>query len=58
MSERDVAMFSAFKDPRKATYLNPEGADKPLRSPLPLSKLAAARACRTSGTTAAVTPVG
>ena len=46
MSERDVAMFSAFKDPRKATYLNPEGADKPLRSPLPPSKLAAARACR------------
>ncbi len=39
-------MTSVFKDPRKATYLNPEGADKPLRSPLPPSTLAAARAYR------------
>ena len=24
-----------FKDPRKAAYLNSEGVDKPLRSPIP-----------------------
>lgn len=39
-------MFNVFKDPRKAAYLNPEGADKPLRSPLPHATLAAARAYR------------
>ena len=39
-------MTSVFKDPRKATYLNPEGADKPLRSPLPPATLASARAYR------------
>lgn len=39
-------MVSVFKDPRKATYLNPEGAEKPLRSPLPQSTVAAARAYR------------
>ena len=32
-----------FKDERKATYLNPEGADKPLKSPLPQSTIEAAR---------------
>lgn len=35
-----------FKDDRKAAYLNPEGADRPLRSPLPHATLAAARAYR------------
>ena len=39
-------MNSVFKDPRKATYLNPEGTDKPLRSPLPPATLTAARAYR------------
>ena len=39
-------MASVFKDPRKATYLNPEGADKPLRSPLPQTTVSAARAYR------------
>jgi len=39
-------MVSVFKDPRKAAYLNPAGADKPLRSPLPFSTLTAARSCR------------
>lgn len=36
-------LSSVFKDDRKATYLNPEGADRPLRSPLPHSTLVAAR---------------
>ena len=39
-------MLNVFKDPRKATYLNPEGTDKPLRSPLPPATLTAARAYR------------
>jgi Xaa-Pro aminopeptidase len=39
-------MAETFKDPRKRAYLNPEGADKPLKSPLPLSTLQAARAYR------------
>lgn len=39
-------MVSVIKDPRKAAYLNPAGADKPLRSPLPFSTLTAARSCR------------
>ena len=39
-------MVSVFKDPRKAAYLNPAGADKPLRSPLPFSTLTAARSYR------------
>ncbi|MEM7172690.1 MAG: Xaa-Pro peptidase family protein [Pseudomonadota bacterium] len=38
--------MSIFKDPRKKEYLNPEGADKPLRSPLPHATLEAARAYR------------
>jgi Xaa-Pro aminopeptidase len=37
---------SLFKDPRKAAYLNPEGRDRPLRSPLPPETLARARAWR------------
>ena len=32
-----------FKDARKSSYLNSEGADRPLRSPLPDNVLAAAR---------------
>ena len=39
-------MVSVFKDPRKAAYLNPAGAGKPLRSPLPFSTLTAARSYR------------
>ena len=35
-----------FKDARKATYLNPEGADRPLKSPLPKSTLVKARGYR------------
>ncbi|MGB3315274.1 MAG: Xaa-Pro peptidase family protein [Albidovulum sp.] len=37
---------SAFKDDRKLTYLNAEGADKPLISPVPDAVLARARAYR------------
>ena len=39
-------MTGVFKDPRKRAYLNPEGADRPLRSPVPRSTLLAARAWR------------
>jgi Xaa-Pro aminopeptidase len=39
-------MADVFKDPRKRAYLNPEGADKPLRSPVPSATLKAARAYR------------
>jgi Xaa-Pro aminopeptidase len=35
-----------FKDPRKAAYHNPEGKDRPLKSPVPLATLKAARAYR------------
>ncbi|KQS88262.1 MULTISPECIES: M24 family metallopeptidase [unclassified Rhizobium] len=35
-----------FKDDRKKAYLNPEGADRPLISPIPLSTLNAARLYR------------
>ncbi|MCP5081367.1 MAG: aminopeptidase P family protein [Alphaproteobacteria bacterium] len=35
-----------FKDERKRTYLNPEGADRPLKSPVPHSVLEAARTYR------------
>jgi Xaa-Pro aminopeptidase len=35
-----------FKDARKAGYLNPEGADRPLRSPVPHETLVAARGYR------------
>jgi Xaa-Pro dipeptidase len=39
-------MTTLFKDPRKSAYLNPEGADRPLRSPIPAATLRAARAWR------------
>ena len=35
-----------FKDARKATYLNPAGSDRPLKSPLPKSTLVKARGYR------------
>jgi hypothetical protein len=35
-----------FKDPRKSQYLNAEGADRPLRSPIPHETLVAARGYR------------
>jgi Xaa-Pro dipeptidase len=41
-------MDTPFKDERKLTYLNAEGADKPLRSPVPESVLKAARRYRLS----------
>lgn len=37
---------SIFKDSRKAIYLNPEGRDRPLKSPIPHATLVAARAWR------------
>jgi Xaa-Pro aminopeptidase len=39
-------MTGVFKDPRKRAYLNPEGADRPLRSPIPVETLKRARAYR------------
>ena len=39
---------TTFRDARKLEYLNAEGADKPLKSPLPASVLDAARAYRLS----------
>ena len=36
-------MAEVFKDPRKKEYLNAEGADKPLKSPIPLATLKKAR---------------
>lgn len=39
-------MGGVFSDPRKRAYLNPEGADKPLRSPIPLETLKRARGYR------------
>jgi Xaa-Pro aminopeptidase len=36
-------MAPIFKDARKKAYLNPEGADKPLRSPIPTETLQRAR---------------
>ena len=39
-------MAEVFKDVRKRAYLNPDGADKPLKSPVPLATLKAARAYR------------
>ena len=39
-------MADVFKDPRKLEYLNAEGADRPLRSPIPHSTLVAARGYR------------
>lgn len=37
---------TVFKDERKLTYLNPEGADRPLMSPIPLATLDRARRYR------------
>lgn len=39
-------MADIFKDARKREYLNPDGADRPLRSPVPLARLKEARAWR------------
>jgi len=39
-------MAEVFKDDRKKEYLNAEGTDKPLKSPLPLATLKKARAYR------------
>ena len=39
-------MAEIFKDPRKREYLNAEGADKPLRSPIPKATLVKARGYR------------
>ncbi len=39
-------MAEIFKDARKKEYLNAEGADKPLKSPIPLATLKAARGYR------------
>ena len=39
-------MADVFKDARKKEYLNREGADKPLKSPIPLDTLKRARAYR------------
>lgn len=39
-------MADVFKDPRKLEYLNAEGADRPLRSPIPHSTLVSARGYR------------
>jgi Xaa-Pro aminopeptidase len=44
MQEDDVT--GMFKDARKLAYLNPEGADLPLKSPVPAATLKAARAYR------------
>jgi Xaa-Pro dipeptidase len=39
-------LADVFKDPRKLEYLNAEGADRPLRSPVPHSTLVSARRYR------------
>jgi Xaa-Pro aminopeptidase len=39
-------MADVFKDPRKRAFLNSEGADRPLTSPIPHETLVAARAYR------------
>jgi Xaa-Pro aminopeptidase len=39
-------MPEIFKDARKKVYLNPDGADRPLKSPIPAATLKAARAYR------------
>jgi Xaa-Pro aminopeptidase len=39
-------LADVFKDPRKLEYLNAEGADRPLRSPIPHSTLVSARGYR------------
>lgn len=42
----DRAAPPVFKDERKRSYLNPQGADRPLRSPIPARVLDAARRYR------------
>jgi Xaa-Pro aminopeptidase len=42
----DQTVPEIFKDERKKTYLNQEGADRPLRSPIPQATLVAARRYR------------
>ena len=46
ISDKPAPLAEVFKDPRKAAYLNSEGADKPLRSPIALETLKRARAYR------------
>jgi Xaa-Pro aminopeptidase len=41
-----MTLDSPFKDARKGTYLNAEGADRPLKSPIPAEVLDRARAYR------------
>jgi Xaa-Pro dipeptidase len=41
-----AAVAEIFKDPRKLEYLNSEGADRPLRSPIPHETLVTARGYR------------
>ncbi|MEY9102664.1 Xaa-Pro aminopeptidase [Sinorhizobium fredii] len=43
---RDISGQSVFKDDRKQAYLNPEGADRPLKSPIPARVLDSARRYR------------
>jgi Xaa-Pro dipeptidase len=45
-SHSSAQLASVFKDPRKASYLNSEGADKPLRSPISFETLKRVRAYR------------
>ncbi|MEY9626523.1 Xaa-Pro aminopeptidase [Sinorhizobium fredii] len=42
----DISGQSVFKDDRKQAYLNPEGADRPLKSPIPARVLDSARRYR------------
>ena len=46
VSDKAAQLTEVFKDPRKAAYLNREGADKPLRSPISFDTLKRARAYR------------
>src|SRR5882672_4081664 len=43
-STGEARVAEVFKDARKKEYLNAEGADKPLKSPIPLATLKRARA--------------
>jgi Xaa-Pro aminopeptidase len=46
ISDGGTSLADVFKDLRKKEYLNEEGADKPLKSPIPHATLVAARAYR------------
>lgn len=46
ITNKSVHMDNVFKDVRKAAYLNSEGSDKPLKSPIPLATLKRVRAYR------------